>query len=879
MYKMRKMSAVMVIFAMAATSLYAGDVSGTEAVAAGTVKLSKTKLNLKVGKTSVLKLKNISKKNAKKAKWTSSKKKVASVSFNKQSLKATVKAKAPGTAKIRAKVGKKKYTCTVKVTRKNQELMMLKNTYVTYVGGAVGVRPAVVGTDKLDTSALTYTSSNKKVARVIGKTGVVKGVSEGTAKITIKTSNNKKLTATVKVYKDRTNIDEKDSLYEAERTKRLKELKELGIDIDPSKEAYSGYEQVTDEVDDNIDAIVDEYRKQSSSAFADNTPEDVLYSIISVYDENEETKAAKIRAGISGALKELDEANNVIKLIEASNNLLADGERGLFGIDISIMMTEGKGNEITYVVRPSVPAFQRLSSRSEFDNTSSEKYKALEAVVYETLKICGESDEEIKKNVPIVMKGLRLMTPEKSQTDILKEANSEKEFNALMAKYGYNSAVPYVRDLNTSFTWLRPATALTRLGIKPNTFVYIPLSAYFMNIEELLETQDVEMIRQIIKFNYAYGYAFKTLSGYKAAVRYNELMSDAVNKKTDAEIEADYENRAIDEMRSTFAWDLTDVYSEKYLTKEVHDDIEEYVKNVVEGYKSAIANCPWMSESTREGALDKINNINYELFKPDDMSEYVTGVDLKSASEGGDIYSNVNSAKGDILRANVKKYGVIETAKEAGWGYVKYDDLSPMDANAFYLAPSNSFKILAGIISDESYHKNDDVYNYGKIGFAIGHEIGHAFDNKGSRYNKDGELKKWISSEDEEKYKAITDKIIKLAENYSVYYDKAKEIIYYQDGKKTLDENMADISGVEIVKNVVKEKYGAEALKEYFRQQTRFWMDDRYTLEQYSEDEHGAPGLRGDLPVQMMDEFYDVFGIKNGDAEYIAPQNRTRIWS
>ena len=185
----------------------------TQSKAAGKVAISEKKVTLYVGKTAKLKLKNVKKAKAKEAKWTSTNKKVATVKFIKKNVTATVTAKKAGSAKIKVKLGEKTYTCKITV-KEPQSLTMLRDTFATWVGDAVGVTPITLDNEPLDVAALKYSSSDSSVAKPVGNRGGVVGVAPGSATITITTPDEKELKAKVIVYKSRTDAELVNDFYE-----------------------------------------------------------------------------------------------------------------------------------------------------------------------------------------------------------------------------------------------------------------------------------------------------------------------------------------------------------------------------------------------------------------------------------------------------------------------------------------------------------------------------------------------------------------------------------------------------------------------------------------------------------------------------------------
>jgi predicted metalloendopeptidase len=206
----------------------------------------------------------------------------------------------------------------------------------------------------------------------------------------------------------------------------------------------------------------------------------------------------------------------------------------------------------------------------------------------------------------------------------------------------------------------------------------------------------------------------------------------------------------------------------------------------------------------------------------------------------------------------------------------------PQDTNAYYTPTENKFVLLAGILNKPFFDlKGGYEVSYGGIGFIISHEIGHAFDDAGSLFDGNGNMKNWWSKSDHKKFDILKKKLIAQANNYEIMPGK------YENGNLEVGEIIADLSGIEIVKraylkvalkNNIPRK---EALQRFFLQIAKTWRENyRENVMKLiiDTDPHPLGEYRVNGILQNIDEFYEVFDIKKGDKMYLEPSKRVIIW-
>ena len=212
--------------------------------------------------------------------------------------------------------------------------------------------------------------------------------------------------------------------------------------------------------------------------------------------------------------------------------------------------------------------------------------------------------------------------------------------------------------------------------------------------------------------------------------------------------------------------------------------------------------------------------------------------------------------------------------------------MSPQTVNAYFNPLNNETVFPAAILQPPFYdYKADMAVNYGGIGAVIGHEISHSFDDSGSRFDADGNLKNWWTAADLENFTARGNKLAEMYSNIEVLDS------VYIDGKFTLGENIGDLGGVLAGYDGLQmylEENGSPGLIEGFTPEQRFFMSwatvwrikmrDEALKTLVKTDTHSPGMYRAYVPLQNVDAFYEAFDIKEGDKLYLNPEDRVRIW-
>ena len=314
------------------------------------------------------------------------------------------------------------------------------------------------------------------------------------------------------------------------------------------------------------------------------------------------------------------------------------------------------------------------------------------------------------------------------------------------------------------------------------------------------------------------------------------------------------------------------IYVEKYFKPEAKDYMVKLVNNMQATFADRIKRLDWMSEATKQKALEKLNAMVKKIAYPDKWRTY-DGIEITAT----DYYKNVRSCSVWFYNFNVSRMGKPVDRTEMG--------MTPPTINASYSPSNNDLTFPAGILQFPFFDFGaDDAVNYGGIAAVIGHEMTHGFDDQGRQFDAVGNLKDWWTKEDADKFIAKADEVVKQYDALTV-----QDSIHVK-GKLTLGENLADLGGLSIAYEAFSktEQFKKGKKIDGFTPQQRFFLSWaqvwRNNILPDAEaqliltDPH-APGVhRGNAPLTNIDAWYKAFKIKASDKMYKAPETRTHIW-
>jgi len=317
---------------------------------------------------------------------------------------------------------------------------------------------------------------------------------------------------------------------------------------------------------------------------------------------------------------------------------------------------------------------------------------------------------------------------------------------------------------------------------------------------------------------------------------------------------------------------LGQLYVEKYFSAAARQRMQELVDNLQETFAARIRRVDWMSEETKQKALDKLQAFVKKIGYTDKWKDYSSVTIRKD-----DFLGNIRSCGVWAYQDNVGRLG--KPVDRTRWG------MTPPTINASYNPSNNDITFPAGILQFPFFDfAADDAVNYGGIGAVIGHEMTHGFDDEGRQYAGDGNLKDWWSKADADKFKTKADEVVAQYNSFTVLDT------LHVNGRLTLGENLADLGGLSIAYEAfTKTKEFKEDKKiDGFTPQQRFFLSwaqvwrsntlPRTAAQLILTDPHSPGEYRTNGPITNIDAWYEAFDVKPGDKLYKPADQRTKIW-
>jgi putative endopeptidase len=316
------------------------------------------------------------------------------------------------------------------------------------------------------------------------------------------------------------------------------------------------------------------------------------------------------------------------------------------------------------------------------------------------------------------------------------------------------------------------------------------------------------------------------------------------------------------------------VYVERHFKPSAKESMDVLVGYLVEAYRDSITKLDWMTAETRDRALEKLDKFTPKIGYPVKWRDYSA-----LSIDPGNLIANVRATSEFEFQRELGKIGKPLDRDE--WF------MTPQTINAYYNPGFNEIVFPAAILQFPFFDENRDAAaNYGAIGAVIGHEIGHGFDDQGSKYDGDGRLTDWWTEADRA---AFEERTASLIEQYDALAPKQVPD-HHVNGALTIGENIGDLGGLSIAwKAYLLSLDGAEppvidgltGARRFFLSWAQAWqmkLRDEEAIRLLAIDPHSPNEFRCNQIVSNIDAFYDAFGVTSTDALWLDPVKRVTIW-
>ena len=330
--------------------------------------------------------------------------------------------------------------------------------------------------------------------------------------------------------------------------------------------------------------------------------------------------------------------------------------------------------------------------------------------------------------------------------------------------------------------------------------------------------------------------------------------------------------RAVQEVDGAMGEAIGAAYVARHFPPEAKQRMDQLVRNLLAAFDRGIDALDWMSAPTRTEAHAKLAKIRVKIAYPDKWRDY-TGLEIRR-----------DDLLGNVMRANQFEWNW----QAARAGQPKDPDewfMTPQTVNAYYLPTNNEIVFPAAFLQPPLFNMQaDDAVNYGAIGSVIGHEISHGFDDRGRQYDGDGNLRDWWTPEDNEKFKQRAGGLVRQYSSFAALPG------LNVNGELTLGENIGDLSGAAVSYSAYRNSLaGAEApvidgytgAQRFFLGYAQSWRTkwrEGLLREVVLTDPHSPSEFRANGVVANMDEFYEAFGVREGDRLWRPAGERVKIW-
>lgn len=668
-----------------------------------------------------------------------------------------------------------------------------------------------------------------RVAAALGMVGIMAAESAGCVVVTEPEQPAQMPAETTEAF-DPKNIKPGDDFYGYVNAEYL-----LNAELDRSGGAGS-FNDLSTEVTDRCEEIIREIAEGDRSTYAAGSNEQLIYDAYAQFSEftkDVDTDKESTSKAVNEVVASIEKTSNTDELITLWGELYKN-----YGVSVIISAGVDINNEnideYCLALYPFADGDMEMIAKG--DSVASQLSDGYVAV----LKNAG-FEKEVSKERAKAATYLIIDIAECTDYDLLDDYSSIYESLEIYTQRDYNK-----NYANTADGKLFEAVGLDVSKLK-DTDIAICDPVQWAKIDELLTDDNLE--------------ALKTLTICYFMQAMNSVLPTEMGGNN---MQVSSDDMAVNAILQYLPVQVGELYAAKYYDEEAVEEVTQITMDIKERYVELIGECAWLSQSAKDGIILKLNNI-----KPFIGADKPHEIDEKDAELIGETafetYANFMS---------YYFYGDME--KKLGTQVVinGFDGMPPQTVNACYDPTGNTIDIPMGIIGGAFYDKDADYYaNLGGIGGVVGHELSHAFDSNGMNFDQDGRYNPgWISQADRDAFD-------KMAQKIADYYSTCTILeVYHLDGEQTLGENLADVSSLECLLSMAETK---EDKQHVFESWARVWADvtdNASALMLLEEDVHSPARVRVNAVVVLFDDFYEVYDVKDGDAMYLAPEDRVTRW-
>lgn len=619
--------------------------------------------------------------------------------------------------------------------------------------------------------------------------------------------------------------------------------------IPSDKPTWGSFNKLADDTDNNSMTILNSLLKDK---FADGSEGKKIQDLYATYMNMEKRNADGIKP-IQENINKIDAIKNLTDLQNYLTSVTKEGDNSFYGWGVYSDLKDSNMNAV-YLGDASLGMGRDYYQKVDVKNTEAlaeyQKYVAsmLTELGYKNADAAAKGVVDYEKSI-----AKHLLTNEQSRDNTLQ----------------YNPKT--IAELTSLVKNVDLASYLKKVGVSTDR-VIIGEIGYYKNFDQLVNEKNLPVIKDYLKFHMINGgasYLSEKLGDTKFAF-YGKYLRGQQEQRA-------LNKRGYELINGSLGEAFGKLYVEKYFPAEAKAQMVELIDYLKKSFAVHINNLAWMSSTTKEKAMQKLNKFTVKVAYPDTWKDY-SKLNITPESKGGNLYSNLQNIAEWQYNKDLAKIG--KPVDKTEWG------MTPQTVNAYYNPVYNEIVFPAAILQPPFFNpKADAAVNFGGIGAVIGHEISHGFDDSGAQFDAEGNLVDWWTPEDKANFEKATKAL-------AAQYDKYEPVKgTFVNGTFTNGENIADLGGVNIAYDALqmylKDKGNPGVISGY-NQDQRFFLSwatvwrtlssEKYMINQVKTDPHSPGYFRSFGPLTNVDAFYKAFDVKPGDKLYKKPEDRIKIW-
>jgi putative endopeptidase len=556
---------------------------------------------------------------------------------------------------------------------------------------------------------------------------------------------------------------------------------------------------------------------------------------------------------INDLLKKIDAVKDVQSLVETMAFLKVKGSGSIFSYYVYIDAKNSTQNTF-YLSQGGLGLPDRdyyFPADDRGKNILAEYQKHIEA----TFKLAKESEEVAKANAKSIVS---------LESDLAKVSMTKVERRDPIATYN-KMTVDELQKLTPVFDWKSLFSSAKINGVNE---LVVGQPNFFKALNQITKKYTIEQWKAYLKWHLLNDFSPYLSSDFEQQnfAFYSTTLRGVKEMKPRWK-------RALENSNNFVGEQIGKLFVEKHFPEEQKKRVLGYIHNIGEVFKERVAKLEWMSDSTKTKALDKLSKFTYKIGYPDKWKDY----------------SSIEIVKDNFVQnmMNVRAFEYAEMMGKLGKPVDKTEwGMTPQTINAYYNPTMNEIVFPAAILQPPFFNPDaDDAVNYGGIGGVIGHEFSHGFDDQGSQFDGDGNLKNWWSDEDRKNFDHLTGKLVDQFNGFHVVDNT------YVNGQLTLGENIADLAGITLSYYALLKSYEGKAepkpidgftyKQRFFLGWAQVWasnIKDEEAVRLANVDPHSPTKYRVLGPLTNLVEFEQAFGCKHGDKMVASDSLKVKIW-